>query len=145
MYTSYPDTLIPLNRYLPRDAPPKSTPTLQHANLYILKPIRFDNELLSRRRQQRHARLRGISELVSVRVASLEKGGKGACEAGVDEGLGLLDGVYLVPLSVGRGGGGSAGAWFRNGGTRERALGEESLTYWVSLPCVAGGMVYSPT
>jgi hypothetical protein len=87
-----------LDGYICSNLPPKPTPLIQHVNPDILKSSTLNHKLLSGPPILRHTRLASIGELASIRISGLEERCKGSSEAQVDQGLGLLDGIYLIPL-----------------------------------------------
>lgn len=87
----------PLNRHAPRNTRPKRTSTLQLPNPDIREPTTANHKLLSRS-QLWYTRLARIRKFMRVGIAGCEEGGEGSGIAFVDEGLGGLEDVYLVPL-----------------------------------------------
>jgi hypothetical protein len=90
----------PLDRHVSSDLPPEATSLIQHVHFDIIKPTTFNHVFLSCSPILWHTRLAPVREFVSIRIASLKERSEGSCEAVINQGLGLLDRGYLVPLYI---------------------------------------------
>ena len=93
-------------------AQPECTSLLQHTNAHNRKAVtsyhKFGRIPIAVKgfvvapvplfRQLWYAWHRGVGELVRIRIARGEKAGYSTCVAVVDQGIGLLDRVDLIPL-----------------------------------------------
>ncbi len=79
---------------------PESTSLLQHPQLQILEPITIYHEFFLCLPVLRNSRLSCIRELVLIRITGLEERCESTSEALVDQWLGFLHGVDLIPLFV---------------------------------------------
>lgn len=92
---------LTLNRNVTSNLSPEPTLLIQPIrplHSHICEPIRCNNELLARPPALRHARLTRVRQLMHIRIARCEERRKSSREAFVNERLGGLDSIDLVPL-----------------------------------------------